>query len=404
MGTSAYILLYVALFGAFGVASPFWPMLFDSRGLTTQEISWALAAGMVFRLVAGPLVGRLADATASPRLVLGLSILVAAAAAAAFAAANIFLSVLVVVLVQAAALAPITSIADALTVSRASSDSTGKPLEYGWVRGAASLAFLSGTLIVGQFIAATGLDSIIWLNVGLLLVAAATTVFLPRPVSQAGNPRAGWKPVEARKLLKVPAFPVVIGLAALIYGSHALYDAFAVIGWDDAGLDASVISMLWAEAVAAEVVVFFLVGPWLIGRIGIRGAAVLAATAGIVRWSVMGFTDSVLLLSLLQPLHGLTFALLHLSCMRVFGAVIPAGLEATAQSLYAFGAALVTAVLLLCAGTLYANYGGAAYLSMAALCAVALPLAWYGLTDEALRPRPKELQEYGVATPAAPGS
>jgi VIT1/CCC1 family predicted Fe2+/Mn2+ transporter len=64
--TSAYILLYVALFGAFGVASPFWPMLFDSRGLTTQEISWALAAGMVFRLVAGPLIGRLADATASP--------------------------------------------------------------------------------------------------------------------------------------------------------------------------------------------------------------------------------------------------------------------------------------------------------------------------------------------------
>ena len=98
-------------------------------------------------------------------------------------------------------------------------------------------------------------------------------------------------------------------------------------------------------------VVFFLIGPWLINRIGVRGAAVLAAIAGIVRWSFIGFTNSVLLLSLLQPLHGLTFALLHLACMRVLGTVVPAGLAATAQALYAFGAALVTAILMFFAGT-----------------------------------------------------
>jgi len=305
----------------------------------------------VFRLVAGPLVGRLADVTASPRLVLGISILAAAAAAAAFAAANVFLSVLVVVLVQAAALAPITSIADSLTVNGVSSPLTGKSFEYGWIRGAASLAFLSGTLMVGQLITSTGLDSIIWLNVGLLVIAAAITALLPRSGGPAANASGDVAPVEVRGLLKVPAFRIVIAIAALIYGSHALYDAFAVIRWDDAGVEASVISMLWAEAVAAEVVVFFLIGPWLINRIGVRGAAVLAAIAGIVRWSFIGFTNSVLLLSLLQPLHGLTFALLHLACMRVLGTVVPAGLAATAQALYAFGAALVTAILMFFAGT-----------------------------------------------------
>ncbi len=183
------------------------------------------------------------------------------------------------------------------------------------------------------------------------------------------------------------AFRIVIALAALIYGSHALYDAFAVIGWDNAGLDASVISMLWAESVAAEVVVFFVIGPWLIRRIGVRGAAALAAIAGIVRWSVMGFTGSVLFLALVQPLHGLTFALLHLACMTVLGAVVPAGLGATAQALYAFAPALVTAILIFLSGTLYADFGSAAFLSMAALCVIALPLAWYGLTDEAVSPK-----------------
>ena len=93
--------------------------------------------------------------------------------------------------------------------------------------------------------------------------------------------------------------------------------------------------------------------------------------------------SSVLLLSLLQPLHGLTFALLHLACMRVLGIAVPAGVAATAQTLYAFGAGLVTAVLTSLSGTLYVRYGGVAFLSMATLCLIALPFAWYGLPNRA---------------------
>jgi len=59
----------------------------------------------------------------------------------------------------------------------------------------------------------------------------------------------------------------------------------------------------------------------------------------------MGFTNSIVLLSVLQPLHGLTFALLHLACMRVMANVVPPGVAATAQAIYAFGAGLVTAAL-----------------------------------------------------------
>jgi PPP family 3-phenylpropionic acid transporter len=98
----------------------------------------------------------------------------------------------------------------------------------------------------------------------------------------------------------------------------------------------------------------------------------------------MGFTNSILLLAVLQPLHGLTFALLHLACMRVIGNVVPSAAAATAQALYAFGAGLVTAALTSLSGTLYATYGGTAFLSMAALCVIALPFAWWGLAD----PRP----------------
>jgi MFS transporter, PPP family, 3-phenylpropionic acid transporter len=381
----AYVLLYVTLYGAFGVASPYWPKLFESKGLTPQQIGLILAAALLMRLAAGPLVGRLADLLGSLRLVLASCIVAAAAAAAAYIWANAFWLVLLIALVQAAALAPTTSLADALTVNAARPRKAGKPFEYGRIRGAASLAFLAGTLVIGQLIVPADLSPIIWMNAALLIVAAAATALLPggatEPDAHADTARAAAK---VRGLLELSPFRVVIVVSALVYGSHALYDAFAVIRWSAAGLSAPVISVLWAEAVAAEVIVFLLIGPWLLDRLGVRGAAVLAAVAGIVRWSAMGFTNSVLLLSVLQPLHGLTFALLHLACMRVIGNVVPPGVAATAQALYAFGAGLVTAALTWLSGTLYATYGGSAFLSMAALCVVALPFAWWGLAD----PRP----------------
>jgi PPP family 3-phenylpropionic acid transporter len=67
-----------------------------------------------------------------------------------------------------------------------------------------------------------------------------------------------------------------------------------------------------------------------VDRLGLRGAAMLAAVAGVVRWSAMGLTNSIAVLAILQPLQGLTFALLHLVCMRLIGNVVPPGLAATA--------------------------------------------------------------------------
>jgi len=175
---------------------------------------------------------------------------------------------------------------------------------------------------------------------------------------------------------------MVILVSALVFGSHAVHDAFAVIRWSDAGVSTSAISFLWSEAVIAEVFVFLLAGPALIERFGVRGAAVLAATAGIVRWSLAAVTTSVLLLALIQPLHGLTFALLHLACMRMMGILVSTRVAATAQALYAFGSGFVTAALTFFSGTLYALYAGTAFFPMAVLCVVALPFAWFGFADK----------------------
>jgi PPP family 3-phenylpropionic acid transporter len=44
-------------------------------------------------------------------------------------------------------------------------------------------------------------------------------------------------------------------------------------------------------------------------------AAIQAAFAGVTRWSVLGATAQIVPLMLVEPLHGLTFALFHLAAM-----------------------------------------------------------------------------------------
>jgi hypothetical protein len=78
-------------------------------------------------------------------------------------------------------------------------------------------------------------------------------------------------------LLRLPVYRRILVAAALLEGSHALHDSFSVIRWRSAGIDFFTVSVLWSEAVFAEVVVFLLVGPWLVRRIGPSGSMALAA-------------------------------------------------------------------------------------------------------------------------------
>ena len=62
-----FLVLYTALFAAFGVASPFFAAFLASRGLRPEAIGLVLAAGTATRLVAGPVGGRIADRLQTPR-------------------------------------------------------------------------------------------------------------------------------------------------------------------------------------------------------------------------------------------------------------------------------------------------------------------------------------------------
>ena len=370
-----YVLLYTTLYGGFGIMSPFLPTLLQARGLGAQEIGLVLASSTLIRLVTGPLAGRVADLLNALRAVLATFALAATLCGLGFLPARTFWLVLSVSVLYAAALAPLTTIADALALAAAGPPSgPERHFEYGWVRGAGSAAFILGSLAAGEAIAAVGLNAIVWGSAAMLAAAAgaAPLVLERRAARTRRKPGAG---DSLGALLRLRSFRLLLVVAALVLGSHAMHDAFAMIRWKAAGISPLMASVLWSESVAAEVLVFVLAGPPLLDRFGPVVAMAVAACAGTLRWSVMAVTANVVVMALNEPLHGLSFALLHLACMRLIANLVPAGLAATAQAIYgtvAVGAG--TALVTLASGALYGRFGAGGFWVMAALCMSALPV------------------------------
>src|SRR5215510_11324010 len=208
-----FMLLYAAMYAAFGVASPFLPALVNARGLPAAQLGLVLSAGTAVRLLTAPLAGRLGDVLQGLRVVLVVCLVLAAVVTLGYLPAQGFWPFLALSLLHAAALAPVTILADALALGAAAPPpgSGQRGFEYGWVRGTGSAAFIGGTVLSGQAVSAWGLDVIVGLQALLLGAAAVAALVVPE--------------------LRPPRFRRLGLVAALILGSHAMHDAFAVIRW-----------------------------------------------------------------------------------------------------------------------------------------------------------------------------
>ncbi len=385
-GLAAYLLLYSALYAGWGVLSPFLPAVLAGRGATSEQIGLLLAAGIAVRLVSTPVAGALADRLGAPRQVLAALLLAAAALGPGYGRVSGFAPLLLISLAQAAASGPLGPLPDALAIRAAGPAEPRRHrrggFDYGVVRGAGAAAFIAGTAIAGPVIATAGSPvAVLWSNASLFALAAVASLLLPPPdLGTASRPRKAARDGDAMRggrlqtLLMIPAFRRLLLISGLIQGSHAFYAGFATLRWQAAGLAPQTISLLWSISVAAEVVVFFVLGRPLLARLGPARLCALTAAAGVLRWAVMATTAWLPAMLLVQPLHGLTFAAEHLAAMAILARVVPGRIAATAQSVYAsLGPGLAGALLTLASGPLYARFGAGGFWAMALLCVLAVP-------------------------------
>jgi PPP family 3-phenylpropionic acid transporter len=214
----------------------------------------------------------------------------------------------------------------------------------------------------------------------LFLVLAASAALLvacigiPGAARSALAMRSRWAALG--RLAADRRFWLFVVSAAALQSSHQLYYGFGTLYWQGLGYSDTVIGILWAEGVVAEIVLFWYSAPF-VARLGPLGLMALGGVAGIVRWSLMGVMPGLAAAAVLQLLHALTFGASHLGAMHFMAKSVPPGAAASAQSLYAaLSAGLGSGLVMLVAGALYAAYGGQAYPFMALLSAAGLVGVW----------------------------
>jgi PPP family 3-phenylpropionic acid transporter len=368
-------MFYAASFLVVGIQLPFWPVWLAGRGLDVHQIALVFAAAIWAKVIATPLLGALADRLGRRRAVMIALALSACAAYAGLWSITGFEAILALNLVAGMAQSALMPLGDSITLAAVRDDG----LDYGRVRVWGSVSFILAAIGSGAALAniprgAQGDNQVLFLVLAASAVLLVACVGIPRAARSALALRSRWAALG--RLAADRRFWLFVVSAAALQSSHQLYYGFGTLYWQGLGYSDTVIGILWAEGVVAEIVLFWYSAPF-VARLGPLGLMALGGVAGIVRWSLMGVMPGLAAAAVLQLLHALTFGASHLGAMHFMAKSVPPGAAASAQSLYAaLSAGLGSGLVMLVAGALYAAYGGQAYPFMALLSAAGLVGVW----------------------------
>jgi PPP family 3-phenylpropionic acid transporter len=342
----------------------FMPLWYADRGLTPAAIGQVLGLASLFRVMAGPGWGTMADRVGKRRPVMMAAAGTATMLSLCYTPLRGFAPILLVTVTLGIVASALGPLADSLALALARE---GK-LEYGPVRAAGSIAYMVVTAATGQALALLGATLVPWLQALGYGLATIFARLLPEAATPPAAPhvRGGWA------LFHLRPFRLTVACTALIQGSHAAYYGFAALSWRAQGIGDGVIGLLFAEAIIAEIALF-LRGRRLIEWLGPSGLTACAASAAVVRWTAMAFAPPLPVLAGLQLLHAASFAMQHLAAMIVLSRAVPPERAATAQALHsALGQGVPSGVMMLLTGFLYARFGAHAFLAMAVCSGLAL--------------------------------
>ena len=373
MSAAARVAAFLGAYFAANALSAFLPLFLADRHLSPDDIGHILGAATLLKVLSGPGCGDAADRLGRRRPVLILAGATASVFAITYTQVTGFLPLLLIAASQGIAASAINPLADSLTLALARE---GR-LVYGPVRAAGSAAFMVATASAGWLLNRAGSWLVPWLLAALYGVAGALSIALP----EARTPPAAAHPLAGFALFRIPAFRLAVAATALIQGAHAAYYGFAALFWRSQGISDTVIGLLIAEGIVAEILLFAR-GRHLIERLGPPGLTACAASASIFRWLVVAAAPPIPVLVAIQPLHAATFAMQHLSAMILLSRSVPTERAATAQALHsALGYGAPTGLMMLLAGWLYTYIPGSAFAAMAAFGGATLllikPLARY---------------------------
>jgi PPP family 3-phenylpropionic acid transporter len=374
-----------ALFLAYGVVVPYFPVWLHSRGLDPFQISTITAAPLFLRTLVTPSIGLLADRLGDYRAVIMGLAWGAFAMILGLGLACGYLPILVLGVAFLMMNGTMVPLIETVAVRAVRSDG----LEYGRMRLWGSMTFIVANFIGGIAIEALGGGVALWMMGAAALVTVAAGYALPRASGTGPAPvrgRIDWRSSGPARLLRSRLFVLFLIAIGCIHGAHATFYTFGALYWQSQGLPAAWVGALWGIGVFAEVLLFAFSAP-VVRRFGPLQLITIGAAVSVLRWTAMAFDPPLSVLVPLQVLHALTYGATHLGAILFITRAVPHAAMGTAQAFYStIAAGLVLGIVGLISGALYGSIGGLVFLVPAVVSAIGLVAAvlllrgWHGAT------------------------
>lgn len=364
-----------------GVYLPFFPVWLKSKGLGPTEISLIVALSLFLRIVVSPFFASVADRLGDRRRVIIWLSMGAFVAASLFFWTDGFAPILLVALILNMIYPSIGPLVETIAM-RARID---HGVNYGRVRLWGSVTFIAASTFTGWLLEWSPASIILIGFIVTLAINLGGAYLLPReepPKKKRVAKRSRF--ADILEIGRHPTFILFVLTASLAQATHAVYYAFGTLAWQKQGYPDTVIGLLWATGVVAEIVLFYISGP-LMARLGAVNLLIIATGASVIRWTVTAFAPPIALLFVVQALHALTFGAAHLGAVQFVAQAAPPRVAATAQSLYAaMASGVMMGLMTISIGPLYESIGSHTYFAMAGAGALAfagallLAMRWNG--------------------------
>lgn len=327
---SAYYFFYFAFVGAF---SPYFTLYLQALSFSATDIAILMSLMQVMRVLAPNVWGWLAERLGMRLQIVRVSALASLAGFSVFFFTEDFLGVFVAMALMSFFWSAALPLVESVTFIHLGAQGH----RYGRIRLWGSVGFIVAVLGLGYLLDQFAIGVVLWFTVLMLVGILGCALIVPDAKSGAVQ-RIG---ASLGETLRRPEVRALFGACFLMSAAHGAFYVFYSILLVEHGYEKSMVGLLWALGVVAEIGVF-LVMPVLMRRFSLRAILLAAFACAIVRFATIGWgVGSLSLLVFAQLLHGATFGAYHAAAIAVVNNWFPGCLQARGQALYgsvSFGA------------------------------------------------------------------